>query len=50
MHYGLKEKCNPGQPVFGDASLPQYKMPKLMTSLDEALKFRGKCTALEAYF
>jgi len=30
MHYGLEQKCEPGEPIYGDASLPQYGLPKLM--------------------
>jgi glutamine synthetase len=50
IHYGLKEKSDPGPPVYGDASLPQYGLPKLVTSLEEAITSRDGCAALKAYF
>lgn len=36
IHHGLKEKCDPGAQVYGDASLPQYKLKILPRSLREA--------------
>lgn len=50
VHYGLKEKCDPGEPTFGDATLPQYGLPPLAKSLPEALRHRDECTALKDYF
>jgi len=31
MHYGLQNKCDPGPQVYGDASLPMYNLPKLVS-------------------
>lgn len=36
IYYGLSRACNPGEPVYGDASLAQYGKPRLATSLAEA--------------
>lgn len=49
MHYGLKEKCDPGEPIYGDASLAQYALPSLARSLAEAQRFRMGCKMLEDY-
>lgn len=29
MHFGLKNKCEPGTQIYGDAKLAMYKLPKL---------------------
>lgn len=50
IHYGLKNKCNPGQPVYGDASLSQYEKPKLAMSLEESHKHNKESAALKEYF
>lgn len=40
VHYGIEQRCEPGEPVYGDASLPQYKLPPLARTLEEARKYR----------
>jgi glutamine synthetase len=30
VHYGLKNRCDPGKQIHGDASLEQYGLPKLL--------------------
>jgi glutamine synthetase len=30
IHYGLSQKCEPGAQIYGDASLEQYGLPKLV--------------------
>lgn len=46
IEYGIANKCDPGAPVYGDASLPQYAMPLLVKSLSEARKCMSECIAL----
>jgi glutamine synthetase len=50
IHYGLREKCDPGEPIYGDASMAQYKLPPLVMSLDDAIKARDGCAVLKEYF
>jgi len=49
IHYGLSQKYDPGAPVYGDASLAQYRLPKLAVSLEEARGYMKECKALENY-
>ncbi len=48
-HYGLSQKVDPGEPVYGDAALAQYKLPHLAASLAEAEEFYSSCPMLQAY-
>lgn len=48
-HYGLSEKAEPGDPVYGDAALAQYNLPRLASSLAEAEVFYNSCPTLLAY-
>lgn len=41
MHYGLVEQVKPPPQIYGDASLPQYKLPVLPRSLSEARIAKG---------
>ncbi len=50
IHYGIQHKCHAGEPVYGDASLAQYKLRPLAKSLDEARGYFEKCTDLQVYF
>jgi len=50
VHYGLSSKCNPGEPIYGDASLPQYALPPLARSLEEARKHRQESAELKGYY
>jgi glutamine synthetase len=50
IHYGLKEKCHPGEPTYGDATLAQYGLPPLARSYSEAMRHRNECAALKDYF
>jgi glutamine synthetase len=50
VHYGLKNKSNPGEAVYGDASLPQYALPLLAKSLSEAKANNAACLVLKDYF
>ena len=38
IHYGITHTCEPGEQIFGDASLPMYNLPRLPASLEEAVK------------
>ncbi|HEU5046253.1 MAG TPA: glutamine synthetase [Rickettsiales bacterium] len=38
--YGIEKRCNPGEPIYGDASLPQYNLPLLARNIEEAAKYR----------
>ena len=49
VHYGITEKCNPGQPIYGDASLAQYALPALAKTLDEAKRYAAEFTPLKEY-
>jgi len=49
VHYGLKAKCEPGEPIYGDASLAQYALPPLAKSIDEAKSYMDECVALRDY-
>lgn len=40
VEYGIVHQCDPGVPVYGDASLPQYGLKLLAKTLPEALKYR----------
>ena len=40
VDYGIANKCDAGEPIYGDASLPQYNLLKLAVSLEEA---KGYC-------
>jgi len=50
MHYGISNKSDPGQQVYGDAALPIYNLPKFHTSLDEAKASLKSSTLLSEYF
>lgn len=49
VHFGLKHKCDAGEPVYGDASLAQYHLPKLAASLDEAEGYYRQSAVLAEY-
>jgi glutamine synthetase len=49
IHYGLEAQSDPGPPVYGDASLPQYGLPRLAESLEQARRYRQECGALARY-
>lgn len=48
-HYGLSQKSDPGEPIYGDAALAQYNLPRLAASLAEAEGFYNTYPALQAY-
>ena len=50
IHYGLKHKCDPGDPIFGDASLPMYGLPPLLSTREEAIERVQKAGLFEGYF
>jgi len=50
MHYGLRHECEPGEPVFGDASLSMYGLPPLLATREEAVERVGKAGLFEGYF
>lgn len=50
MHYGLKNKCDPGIPIFGDAALPMYNLPLIIHSREEAIERLNKASLFEGYF
>lgn len=37
VHWGITHKAEPGQQIYGDASLAMYGLPKLPATLEEAL-------------
>lgn len=49
IHLGLKSKLNPGDPIYGDASLAQYRLPTLARSLAEAQLYCERCNDIVAY-
>ena len=49
IHYGLKNHCEPGAQIYGDASLPMYNLPRLPATLDEALALQKKSVKLQDY-
>lgn len=50
IHYGLTHKCDPGPPIYGDASLPQYALPKLAIDSSDIMQYNEEHKILEAYF
>jgi glutamine synthetase len=50
IHYGLKNKCDPGEQIFGDASLPMYNLPLIIHTREEALERLGKARIFDGYF
>lgn len=40
INYGIANKCDPGEAIYGDASLPQYNLPLLARTFEEARKFQ----------
>ncbi len=48
MYHGISNKCDPGKPVYGDASLPQYALPQLARSLEEAEKYAAEYASVFA--
>lgn len=47
VHYGLKNQCDPGAQIYGDASQPQYALPPLPRTLEEGMA-KMKASALAA--
>jgi glutamine synthetase len=39
IEYGILNECNPGEAIYGDASLAQYALQKLPQTLEEAKKY-----------
>ncbi len=50
VHYGLKYQSDPGQQVYGDASLPSYNLPRLPSTLEEATARLQKSQLILEYF
>jgi glutamine synthetase len=50
MHYGIANKNEPGPQIYGDASLPVYKLPKLLGSLDTAAEALRQSQLVAGYF
>lgn len=48
-HYGLTHKSRPGEPIYGDAALAQYKLPHLAGSLQEAESYFKGGAVLATY-
>jgi len=49
IEYGISGKCNPGEPIYGDASLPQYACMPLAGNLMEAEAYKKDCQELKVY-
>jgi glutamine synthetase len=49
IHYGLTHQCDPGEPIYGDASLPQYNQLLIANNLLQALHYRQENTAIKSY-
>lgn len=50
VHYGLLHQSEPGPQIFGDASLPQYNLPRLPTSIEEAMERYANSPVLLSYY
>ena len=50
IHYGLKNKCDPGAPIFGDASLPMYHLPRIISTREDAVKCLQETAFIREYF
>ena len=50
IHYGLKNHCEPGQQIYGDASLPIYNLARLPSSYEEAVTLYKKSELIPSYF
>jgi len=50
VYYGLKNSCDPGPQIFGDAALPMYKLPLITTTLEEAVEQMRNTPFIEDYF
>jgi len=50
VHYGLVNKINPGEKIYGNAYDAQYKLPELPGSLAEAEKLNREGEILSRYF
>jgi len=47
--YGLEQRMEPPEPIYGDAALPQYNQVALAKSLDEAKQHHQNCKELLQY-
>ncbi len=50
VHYGLTNKSDPGAPIFGDAALVMYNLPKIIHTREEALERLNKARIFTDYF
>ena len=50
IHYGLKNQCEPGPQIFGDAALPMYNLQRILRSREEAVECLKQSVALAGYF
>lgn len=50
IHDGLTRKLDPGQQIYGDASLPMYQLPLLPQTLEEGMKRMKESEAIRKYF
>lgn len=48
-HHGLTKKTVPPEPIYGDATLPQYKLPRLAESLAQAQELAAKSQIIKSY-
>jgi len=50
IHYGLKNECQTGQQIYGDANLPIYTLTRLPITFEEALERLANSKLFEGYF
>ncbi len=50
MHYGLHNQCDPGPQIFGDATLPMYKLPPILATREEAQALLKTSPLFKDYF
>ena len=50
IHYGLKNQCEAGPQIFGDAALPMYNLPRILQTRKEAMECLAQSALLTDYF
>lgn len=50
VHFGIANRCDPGQQMWGDASLPMYNLPPIARTLEDALARMHDSKVFEGYF
>jgi len=50
VHFGIKNQCEPGVQMFGDATLPMYNLPPIVTTLGDAIARLKDSKLIDGYF